>query len=194
MNDFEFPEDHEQLTSIRLHTDRLVLFPLTAGQMRLLLSDPQKLESQLGYPISRSMVSKTVRRAAGVKLSEMRRLPEVDWIWITYWLLVIDIKQEEPFGAGLIGFKGRPDGNRIVEIGYGIDEKYRGQGYMTEGVQALITWAFEHPVGLRAISAQTRRYNIASGRVLEKVGMSIYSESDSTLFWIRYKLGRGSSS
>lgn len=181
------------MTSISLRTDRLVLFPLTAGQMRLLLSDPLKLENQLGYRLSRSMVSKTVRRAAGMKLSEMRKIPEVDWIWITYWLLVIDIKQEESFGAGLIGFKGRPDGSGIVEIGYGIDEKCRGQGYTTEGVQALITWALEHPVGLRAVSAQTRRSNIASGRVLEKVGMNVYAESDSTLFWIRYKLGRRSS-
>lgn len=178
---------------IKLHTKRLTLLALAPGQLRLLLSDPQKLESQLGCQLSRSIITKTVRRATGVKLSRMNKIPEVDHVWYTYWLLVIDIKDDEPFGAGLIGFKGGPDGNRVLEIGYGIDEKVRGKGYTTEGVQALIAWAFEQPVGLRGISAQTRRSNFASGRVLEKVGMTVYADSDDTLYWIRYRSGVGSS-
>jgi ribosomal-protein-alanine N-acetyltransferase len=123
----------------------------------------------------------------------MNKIPEVDRVWYTYWLLVIDIKDDESFGAGLIGFKGGPDENRVLEIGYGIDEKVRSQGYTTEGVQALIAWAFEQPVDLRGISAQTRRSNFASGRVLEKVGMNVYADSDDTLYWIRYRPGVGSS-
>jgi ribosomal-protein-alanine N-acetyltransferase len=191
MNDIEFPEDQGQLSRISLRTDRLVLIPMAAGQLRLLVSDPKKLEGQLGYGVSRSVVSKTVRRATSVKLSEMRKLPEADRVWITYWLLVVDIKQEKPFGAGLIGFKGRSKRNGIVEIGYGIDEKYRGQGYTTEAVQALIAWAFEQPVGLKAISAQTHRSNLASGRVLEKAGMTVYAEEEDTLYWTLYRPGEG---
>jgi RimJ/RimL family protein N-acetyltransferase len=192
MSDGEILEEHDQLPPIELRTNRLVLLALDPDQLRLLLSDPQTLESQLGYRLSRAVVTKTVRRAIGLKLSLMNQVPQFDRVWFTYWLLVVDIKHSKPFGAGLIGFKGRADGNGIVEIGYGIDEKYRGQGYTTEGVQALIDWAFEQPASPRGISAQTHRFNLASGRVLEKVGMTVYAESDEVLFWIRYKPGAGS--
>jgi hypothetical protein len=50
-------------------------------------------------------------------LADPQQLEENVHTWYTYWLVVI---AQEPFGAGLAGFKGYPSENEEVEIGYGI--------------------------------------------------------------------------
>jgi ribosomal-protein-alanine N-acetyltransferase len=70
-----------------------------------------------------------------------------------------------------------------VEIGYGIDPYTRRQGYTTEAVQALIDWAFSHPECRSIVAPGTLKANIASNRVLEKVGMWVVDESADTLSW-----------
>lgn len=62
-------------------------------------------------------------------------------------------------------FKGECE---LPEIGYGIDEDYRGRGYATEGVRALLKWAFDR--GVIAIEAEAAPENAASRRVLQKLG------------------------
>lgn len=57
----------------------------------------------------------------------------------------------------------------VTEIGYGISKKYRGYGYATEAVSALVDWAFSQCYVCR-IEAETEESNIASIRVLEKCG------------------------
>jgi RimJ/RimL family protein N-acetyltransferase len=99
-------------------------------------------------------------------------------LWFTYWLLII---RNRPFGAGLAGFKGFPDEAGEVEIGYGIDVACQGQGYMTEAVKRMIGWAFEEKRCLSIVARGVEKSNIASQRVLAKVGMTIYEESEATL-------------
>ncbi len=69
--------------------------------------------------------------------------PEKELPWITYWLIRVP---PEGFGAGLIGFKGLPDQNGVVEVGYGIDPEFRNFGYTTEALGGLIQWAFDDPL------------------------------------------------
>ena len=47
--------------------------------------------------------------------------------------------------VGQMGFKGPPDAGGRVEIGYGVNPSFEGRGYATEGVEALVSWAAEHP-------------------------------------------------
>ena len=69
---------------------------------------------------------------------------------------------------GDLCFKGlREDG--ITEIGYGILEEHRGQGYATEAVQAACQRAFGH-AEVKLLEAETDAENAASQRVLEKCG------------------------
>jgi RimJ/RimL family protein N-acetyltransferase len=70
-----------------------------------------------------------------------------------------------------------------VEIGYGIDPAYRNRGYMTEAVRGLIDWAFRDPRCRSITAPSTERSNIASNRVLEKVGMRVSGETDEALDW-----------
>jgi len=55
-------------------------------------------------------------------------------------------------------------------IGYGAARAYWGKGYVPEAVRAIIHWAFQQP-SIYRVYATTDVENIASQRVLEKVGM-----------------------
>lgn len=55
------------------------------------------------------------------------------------------------------------------EIGYGVDEEYRNQGYCTEAVKTLTGWALSQE-GVQCVEAETESSNTASIRVLEKAG------------------------
>jgi RimJ/RimL family protein N-acetyltransferase len=119
-----------------------------------------------------------------MKLSKMSTAKENDHLWLTYWLVVVDsLADDGLFGAGLLGFKGCPDRNGEVEIGYGIDPDYQNKGYTTEAVRAMIAWAFQDPQCKSVIAPNTQRTNLASNRVLAKVGMRIYRETADALFW-----------
>jgi RimJ/RimL family protein N-acetyltransferase len=58
----------------------------------------------------------------------------------------------------------------IVGIGYGAARAHWGKGYVPEATRAIIDWAFQQPPIFR-VYATTDVENIASRRVLEKVGM-----------------------
>ena len=54
-------------------------------------------------------------------------------------------------------------------MGYALDEKFWNNGYMTEAAKAMIDYAFEK-FELDVLSIQTNVVNIASQKVIEKVG------------------------
>ncbi|MFE3576256.1 GNAT family N-acetyltransferase [Lysinibacillus sp. NPDC059133] len=58
-----------------------------------------------------------------------------------------------------------------VEIYYGISEVYRGQGISYEAAQALLSYAF-HKIGLYKVIAVVHPENVASLRIVDKLGMS----------------------
>jgi ribosomal-protein-alanine N-acetyltransferase len=57
-----------------------------------------------------------------------------------------------------------------IELYYGISYPDWGKGYATEAARAMLRYGFEM-VGLREIVAVVNRENLASKRVLEKLGM-----------------------
>lgn len=58
-----------------------------------------------------------------------------------------------------------------AELGYWIGKPYWGRGYCTEAAQAVVQHGFL-ALGLNRIHASRLRRNPASGRVLQKIGMS----------------------
>jgi [ribosomal protein S5]-alanine N-acetyltransferase len=170
----------------QLHTERLDLIPLSTVQLQQYLEQPALLEQELGFPISRAIITERVQRAIRMKLDRMAHVEETRLAWYTYWLMVM--RAPPPFGAGLIGFKGLPDHNGDAEIGYGIDPNYQRQGYTTEAVQRMLVWAFEEPTCLAVVARDTKKLNIASLQVLAKVGMKVYEESEDA-YWLRVERG-----
>ena len=70
----------------------------------------------------------------------------------------------------------------VVEIGYGVDKAFRGRGFATEAVGALVDWGRERE-DVGAIWAETLTANLPSRRVLEKCGFRRRGESTDALFW-----------
>ncbi len=58
-----------------------------------------------------------------------------------------------------------------AELGYSIGSKWWGKGYATEAAKAVIDHAFQ-AVGLHRICASHHVDNVASGNVLQKIGMT----------------------
>lgn len=71
--------------------------------------------------------------------------------------------------VGTAGFKGPPDAEGKVEIGYGLVEAYRRRGVGTATVQALLSSAFTDE-GVLAVVAETSIASAGSRRLLEKCG------------------------
>ena len=125
-----------------LTSPRLVLIPLSLPQLEISLHSVKTLSANLGFPIKKAIFEDAAERAIKMKIEKMEAAPRELHPWFTYWIIV---HKEDAIGIGLIGFKGTPDENGSVEIGYGIDEAYRRSGLMSEAVSSLVKWAFAHP-------------------------------------------------
>ncbi len=68
-----------------------------------------------------------------------------------------------------MGQPGTPPGTE-AEVGYIFDPRYGGHGYATEAVTAMVSYSFAR-LGVRRITAGCFADNLASVRLLEKVGM-----------------------
>lgn len=58
---------------------------------------------------------------------------------------------------------------RSASLGYCLDEAAWGHGYATESARALLEWAFD-TLDLNRVQAEADTRNVASARVLEKLG------------------------
>lgn len=88
---------------------------------------------------------------------------------------------------GDIGFKGVPDNEGFVEVGYGIIPEAQKQGYATESVQAIIDWAFKSSQ-VKKVNAQCNEENIPSIKVLEKLKMKKIRQENRMIYWERTKI------
>ncbi len=161
-----------------LETKRLLLIPLRAENLRQCLSNFQLVEEALNLDRSDYHFSEPVRKAIEMKLQKIAIDP-AHFEWYTYWLIVLKRKNRN---IGLIGFKGVPDDHKEVEIGYGLQGSYQGNGYMTEAAECLVNWAQEKIPGLTVI-AETNKNNLASQAVLQRLEFEPYDESALTIWW-----------
>lgn len=122
------------------------------------------------------------RTAMQYSLHELENTSVQGW---SFWYLLLNHPNEL---AGICGFKGRPDGNGSVEIGYSILSQYRGAGLATEATMRLIAWAFTHR-DVKEVCAETFPHLKSSITVLEKNGMEL-TGAGSEPGVVRYAVGR----
>lgn len=148
-----------------IETDRLKLIPLSLQQLETGLASIKQLSAEMNLPIVSDLFSGNAEHAVRMKIKKMHAAASSSHVWYTYWLIIIKI---EGIGAGLVGFKGVPDNTGAVEIGYGINTIFQGHGYMSEGVKAMVDWAFTHRQCKRITAIGVATGNIASRKVLVK--------------------------
>ena len=100
------------------------------------------------------------------------------------WLVVVDGRV-----VGECGWRGRPDGDGVVEIGYGLAPPSRGQGLGTEAVAVLAAWTEVQP-DVRLLAAQVLVGNEPSLRLLARLGFVEHGSAPPHLRLVRPAPGR----
>lgn len=95
------------------------------------------------------------------------------------WMIVL---QQDKTVIGDAGFKGAPDKDGAVDIGYSIIEQEQQKGYGKEAAKALVEWAFRQPA-VQAVKACCLVENPASARILEKLGMQELVRDEEVIYW-----------
>ncbi|WP_051488381.1 GNAT family N-acetyltransferase [Salinivibrio socompensis] len=86
-----------------------------------------------------------------------------------HWLCLVIVETATQTPIGITGFLLEQD---IAEVGYLLLPPYHGCGYGTESLLAVTDFAIHHG-GARTINATVTAGNLASARVLEKVGFHL---------------------
>jgi len=116
----------------------------------------------------------------------LRQLSPAEHGW-SFWYLLTRARGELEV-LGICGFKGRPNAAGSVEIGYSVLSQFRNQGFATEAVERLVTWAFSHQ-SVVEVCAETLPHLQQSIRVMQKNGF-VYSGPGSELGVVRYAVKR----
>ena len=146
-----------------IETERLLLRKITlndASDMFEYASNPEVSEYTM-WSTHTSIEDTKYFLQSLTKMYKRREL--VDW--------GIVHKAEKKF-IGTCGFVEWSMTHSRAEIGYALSRKYWGEGYMSEAVNAVIEFGFREML-LNRIMARCEVNNIASARVMEKVGMQL---------------------
>jgi ribosomal-protein-alanine N-acetyltransferase len=148
-----------------IETSRLRLVALTEKLARLQLEDRSAFFQALGVCEEASWPPQLMDEGAMRWLSdELAQHPDhvgwYNWVYVSPSLNRL---------MGIGGFKGAPNRDGIVEIGYSMLISFREQGLATEGVTALLDWAYAHD-SVNGVIAHTKSHRNPSHRVLEKAG------------------------
>lgn len=85
------------------------------------------------------------------------------------WFVIFELNSNKYVGR--IGFWRYKSGE--IEFGFALHKDFWGQGFGTEAISAILTWAKENIESGNIIAVVTLD-NMASSRVLEKCGMQVY--------------------
>jgi ribosomal-protein-alanine N-acetyltransferase len=150
-------------------TERLRLIPTTEGHLRAALSGNAVLAAAIGRVVPASWPPEHFDAAAiQFTLDWLRRHP-ADAKWGFY---CIELPGEAGIAGTLVGaggFKGAPDPDGIVEIGYSVLPEFQRRGFACEAVMGWVTFAFAQP-RVRVICAHTLASAAGSIGVLKKSG------------------------
>jgi ribosomal-protein-alanine N-acetyltransferase len=162
-----------------ISSKRLILKPLTHDQLIKYIQNDGALETELGINPSPRVISPALAEA----LTETV-LPNVadegkNHLFSTLWAIIL---KEENKMIGDVCFVGEPDEEGEIEIGYGMYEEYRGNGYMTEAVACILAWAQKQD-GVKSVFAQTAKDNAASFSILVTNNFERVGEDEQLFNW-----------
>lgn len=144
----------------QLETERLVLRQMTATDtptVRFLRSDPEVMRY-----IDRPRAKTLEEAAAWMEKVEALRKNNEGIVWAIS-------RKGSPQLIGKVLFWSFKLEYARAELGYVLHPDHHGKGYMGEAVSAVIQYGFDN-LGLNSIEAQVQPGNMASEKLLEKLG------------------------
>ena len=162
---------------LQIETPQLRLVPCTVADAQAAMADRAALEVRLGARVPDDWPAEDLRDFLPVygQIVDAQAARQGWGIWLI-------LGSAERTLVGDIGFKGPPDVQQTVEIGYSVLPAFQGRGYASEAARAIMAWGFAQP-GVRRIVANCRFDNAASIRVLEKAGMRRTGRDRDELTW-----------
>ncbi|HTF04541.1 MAG TPA: GNAT family N-acetyltransferase [Bacteroidia bacterium] len=158
---------------------RLRINALSVEEIHLYLKEDFSFETALGLEHYHSPIPPPLRTAIEERiLPKLLAFPQ-QHLFYTQWN-VVD-KTINTTVAGIV-FKGPPNHEGSVEIGYGTLPDFTGKGYMKETVQVACQWAFAQQ-GVKKVTADTSPDNIASQKILEHNGFVKVREDEEFFYW-----------
>ncbi len=163
---------------LELNTERLRILCLDLTNFRLYIHEHGIMQRNIGIQVTVESLPDELKEV--FQSAYEQAVNDIkNYVWYTVWQI---ISKTDNCAIGGICFKGCPNIDGEVEIGYGTEPAHQNKGYMTEAVKAVIQWATLQD-GVLYVIAETEKFNIASHMVLEKNGMTIYKETDKSLWW-----------
>ena len=149
---------------VLIETERLILREFKDGDWASVheyASDPEVVRFMDWGPNTEEETRNFIKRAISHQNEKPRR----------NFTLAIILKSENKL-IGSCGIVVSDPDNRQGYIGYCLNRNFWGQGYATETARALLKFGFEK-LNLHRIFATCDPKNVASARVLEKIGMKL---------------------
>lgn len=149
-----------------IETENFQLIACAPEHYEALLRDKQELGALLNirvpdtWPVFPESVSPHLYEFIRKNLSQIE------------WGFYLFIHRQDRVLIGEGGFKGKPDEEGVVEIGYAIIPEYRQRGLATQAARALTRHAFSH-THVQTVQAHTLPRGTESIKVLEKLGMKL---------------------
>jgi RimJ/RimL family protein N-acetyltransferase len=162
-----------------IETERLTIRPLPYAQLLKYSLADRSLEQELNVKALPAELTPELREALETSILANVAGAGTDYLYFTLWNIVLKS------GRVMVGdfcLMGRPDAAGTIEIGYGIHEEFRGNGYMTEAVAGLIGWAAGRQE-IRAVCASTEKDNNSSQKVLMNNGFLLQGATGTLLNW-----------
>lgn len=154
------------METIRIQTEHLELIAATEELAKAEIDNRAELSSLLCAQVPMTWPPEFLDiQTMNFTLQQLQgKTDHVGW-WSWYFVLKGEDKAERVL-IGYGGFKGQPDENANVEVGYSVLKEYQKKGYGSEAIAGLVNWAFGQQV--KSVTAETLPELIASIRVLEK--------------------------
>jgi len=173
----------------KLVTERLYLVPFKLELLKAAIIGIDELATILGVKVAADWAEQELIQAFPDIANILLQFPlQNEWGWGS-----LIIHQAENTLIGHVMIKIVPDVTGLptdaVEIGYQVAPLYRRQGYASEATKAMMDWTLSQP-GMQTVTAGCAPDNIASKRVLEKIGMDLIETREKVLVW---KLSRSKS-
>ena len=164
-----------------IETERLRIQPLTLAQLKLYVANNGSLEESLGVGYTPKVIEEDLADALENYFLRLLPLHTEQYYYYTLWAIIL---KEKDLLSGDICFKGEPDENGEVEIGYGTYAEFQQQGIMTEAISGLLHWCSQRE-DISSVIAETEVGNQASEKILERNGFFKDCQGRDNTWWKR---------
>jgi RimJ/RimL family protein N-acetyltransferase len=146
-------------------SERLALHHIDSNDLITLLEDPtdQSIYFEKPYENPHGVL---VRESGPLRwrVPQVKSNPELNK-WFVRFIVLKNTNEI----IGSTSFHSAPDQDGMIEIGLGIEENFRNNGFGTEAVSAMWKWVIEQP-GVRTLRYTVSASNLPSISIINKFG------------------------